>query len=146
MSNPILIQLAHAQVHFRGATLGKELNFTWQQGQHWAVYGDSGKSLTGLLETLLGKTLLSQGSLETPFAKDYSEQQSKVGQVHSFRDLIAQVSQDYPIRNKAGLQNFTTNSASIVPMSTIPSPWAVTSNPFLPRGKDPGQLKMLPSS
>jgi molybdate transport system ATP-binding protein len=58
------------------------------------------------LETLLGKTLLSKGSLETPFAKVYSEQQSQAGQVHSFRDLIALVSQDYPIRNKAGLQNF----------------------------------------
>lgn len=106
MSNPILIQLADAQVHFQGVTLGKELNFKWQQGEHWAVYGDSGKSLTGLLETLLGKTLLQKGSLETPFAKDYSAQQSQAGQVHSFRDLIALVSQDYPIRNKAGLQNF----------------------------------------
>lgn len=106
MSNPILIQLDHAQVHFRGATLGEKLQFTWKQGEHWAVYGDSGKSLTGLLETLLGKTLLSQGSLETPFARDYTEQQSQAGQVHSFRDLIALVSQDYPIRNKAGLQNF----------------------------------------
>lgn len=106
MSNPILIQLADAQVHFQGVTLGKELNFKWQQGEHWAVYGDSGKSLTGLLETLLGKTLLQKGSLETPFAKDYSAQQSHAGQVHSFRDLIALVSQDYPIRNKAGLQNF----------------------------------------
>lgn len=106
MSNPILIQLADAQVHFRGTTLGEKLNFTWKKGEQWAVYGDSGKSLTGILETLLGKTLLSQGSLETPFAKDYTEQQSQAGQVHSFRDLIALVSQDYPIRNKAGLQNF----------------------------------------
>ena len=106
MSNPILIQLAEAQVHFRGATLGEELQFNWKQGEHWAVYGDSGKSLTMLLETLLGKTLLSQGSLETPFARDYTEQQSQAGQVNSFRDLIALVSQDYPIRNKAGLQNF----------------------------------------
>ena len=106
MSNPILIQLADAKVHFRGTTLGEKLNFTWKKGEQWAVYGDSGKSLTGILETLLGKTLLSQGSLETPFAKDYTEQQSQAGQVHSFRDLIALVSQDYPIRNKAGLQNF----------------------------------------
>lgn len=106
MSNPILIQLADAQVHFRGATLGEELQFTWKEGEHWAVFGDSGKSLTGLLETLLGKTLLSQGNLETPFARDYTEQQSEAGQVNSFRDLIALVSQDYPIRNKAGLQNF----------------------------------------
>ena len=106
MSNPILIQLADAQVHFRGTTLGEKLNFSWKKGEQWAVYGDSGKSLTGLLETLLGKTLLQQGSLETPFAKDYTEQQSQAGQVHSFRDLIALVSQDYPIRNKAGLQNF----------------------------------------
>lgn len=106
MSNPILIQLADAQVHFRGTTLGEKLNFTWKKGEQWAVYGDSGKSLTGILETLLGKTLLSQGSLETPFAKDYTYQQSQAGQVHSFRDLIALVSQDYPIRNKAGLQNF----------------------------------------
>jgi molybdate transport system ATP-binding protein len=106
MSTHILLQLAKAVVHFRGEKLGMELNFTWKQREHWAVYGDSGKSLTGLLETLLGKTLLAQGSLETPFARDYTEQQSQAGKVHSFRDLIALVSQDYPIRNKAGLQNF----------------------------------------
>ena len=106
MSTHILLQLANATMHFRGEKLGMELNFTWKQGEHWAVYGDSGKTLTLLLETLLGKTLLAQGSLATPFAGDYSAQQSQTGQVHSFRDLIALVSQDYPIRNKAGLQNF----------------------------------------
>jgi len=93
-------------VHFRGENLGEGLHFTWKQGEHWAVYGDSGKSLTGLLETLLGKTLLSQGHLLTPFADEYVAKQNLAGQVHSFRDLIALVSQDYPIRNKAGLQNF----------------------------------------
>jgi len=106
MPNPILIQLSSAQVHFRGENLGEGLHFTWKQGEHWAVYGDSGKSLTGLLETLLGKTLLSQGHLLTPFADEYVAKQNLAGQVHSFRDLIALVSQDYPIRNKAGLQNF----------------------------------------
>ena len=93
-------------MHFRGENLGEGLHFTWKQGEHWAVYGDSGKSLTGLLETLLGKTLLSQGHLLTPFADEYVAKQNLAGQVHSFRDLIALVSQDYPIRNKAGLQNF----------------------------------------
>ncbi len=106
MPNPILIQLSSAKVHFRGENLGEGLHFTWKQGEHWAVYGDSGKSLTGLLETLLGKTLLSQGHLLTPFADEYVAKQNLAGQVHSFRDLIALVSQDYPIRNKAGLQNF----------------------------------------
>lgn len=106
MSSPILLQLANARVHFQGEKLGEEIQFTWKQGEHWAVYGDSGKTLTGLLETLLGRTLMAQGSLETPFARDYTEQQSQAGQVHSFRDLIALVSQDYPIRNKAGVQNF----------------------------------------
>lgn len=125
MPNPILIQLSSAQVHFRGENLGEGLHFTWKQGEHWAVYGDSGKSLTGLLETLLGKTLLSQGHLLTPFADEYVAKQNLAGQVHSFRDLIALVSQDYPIRNKAGLQNFyyqqRFNSADVHDTITVSS-------------------------
>ena len=125
MPNPILIQLSSAQVHFRGENLGERLHFTWKQGEHWAVYGDSGKSLTGLLETLLGKTLLSQGHLLTPFADEYVAKQNLAGQVHSFRDLIALVSQDYPIRNKAGLQNFyyqqRFNSADVHDTITVSS-------------------------
>lgn len=106
MFNPILIQLADVQVHYRGAPLFEDLCFTWKQGEHWAIFGDSGKVLTGFLETLLGRTLLQKGTVNRPFATTYSQQKNKEGQVYSFRDLMALISQDYPIRNRAGLQNF----------------------------------------
>ena len=140
MSDSILLKVVAAQVHFRGAPLFENLEFTWKKGEHWAVFGDSGRALTGFLETLLGRTLLQKGTVARPLAEAYTQQKNKDGQVHAFRDLLALISQDYQIRNTSGLQNFyyqqRFNSAEVDDTltvaaylqknaSTLPGPWTL---------------------
>jgi molybdate transport system ATP-binding protein len=102
----MLLNVENAQVHYLGKVTFQQLNFTWQEGQHWAIIGDSGRELTAFLETLRGSTHLPEGRVSRPFADSYTWEKNKEGSVNSFRDLMAYVSQQYRFRNKSNLQNF----------------------------------------
>ena len=106
MTSKTLLQIENAQVNYLGKATFDQLNFTWNEGQHWAITGDSGRELTAFLETLRGTTHLPEGRILKPFAADYISQKTEEGSIHSFRDLIAYVSQQYRFRNKSNLQNF----------------------------------------
>lgn len=106
MTSKTLIQIENAQVNYLGKATFDQLNFTWNEGQNWAITGDSGRELTAFLETLRGTTHLPEGRILRPFAADYISQKTEEGIVHSFRDLISYVSQQYRFRNKSNLQNF----------------------------------------
>lgn len=101
-----LIKVSGATVRYLDQLVFDGLEFDWQEGQHWAIVGDSGKQLTAFLDTLLGRTMVTRGSIIRPFAAAYQKEQEEKGEVHSFRDLIAVVSQQYPFKNKSNLQNF----------------------------------------
>ncbi|WP_370871243.1 ATP-binding cassette domain-containing protein [Algoriphagus sp.] len=106
MISNTLLQVENAQVHYLGKVTFQRLNFSWQEGQHWAIIGDSGRELTAFLETLRGSTHLPQGRISRPFSESYTSNKTKEGSVSSFRDLMAYVSQQYRFRNKSNLQNF----------------------------------------
>ncbi len=106
MTDDSLIFLKSLVVQQADARLFENLNFDWRRGQHWAVIGESGKELTAFLETLRGNTILSSGIIQRPFSKDYFLKKSSKGKVHSYRDLIAYVSQKYELKNRSNLQNF----------------------------------------
>lgn len=106
MTSKTLLQIDNARVNYMGKATFENLNFTWESGQHWAITGDSGRELTAFLETLRGSTHLPEGRFFKPFADEYITQKTEEGSVHSFRDLIAYVSQQYRFRNKSNLQNF----------------------------------------
>ena len=140
MTSKILLEIENAQVNYLGKATFDQLNFTWQEGQHWAITGDSGRELTAFLETLRGSTHLPEGRISRTFASEYIAQKTDEGSVHSFRDLIAYVSQQYRFRNKSNLQNFyfqqrfnsseadeaATVSAYLKENSTpIPGPWTL---------------------
>ena len=127
-------------MNYLGKATFDQLNFTWQEGQNWAITGDSGRELTAFLETLRGSTHLPEGRISRTFASEYIAQKTDEGSVHSFRDLIAYVSQQYRFRNKSNLQNFyfqqrfnsseadeaATVSAYLKENSTpIPGPWTL---------------------
>jgi molybdate transport system ATP-binding protein len=101
-----LLQIQHAQVNYLGKLTFEHLDFAWESGQHWAIIGDSGRELTAFLETIRGTTHLPAGRFLKPFADEYIAQKTEEGSVHSYRDLIAYVSQQYRFRNKSNLQNF----------------------------------------
>ena len=103
---PHLIHIQNATVKQLGKTVFEGLDFRWEEGQHWAVVGQSGALLTAFLDTVLGKTMVPLGLIERPFAAAYQKQKNREGEVNSFRDLISTVSQQYTFRNKSNLQNF----------------------------------------
>jgi len=102
----IFLEINHATVQSFGRTIFRNLNFTVQNGESWAILGDSGKERTLFLETILGRTALIEGSIEWTFAAAYQNKQRSLGLINSFRDLIALVSQKYTFRNKSSQQNF----------------------------------------
>ena len=106
MIDDVLIEINSAKVFHGGIQLFENLNFTWEKGQHWAFIGNSGKELTAFLETLRGHTAIASGEISRPFAQKYSTIKNSDGQVHSFRDLIAYVSQKYELKNRSNQQNF----------------------------------------
>ena len=102
----VFLEIKEATVQSLGKTVFKNLNFTVQNGESWAILGESGKERTLFLETLLGRTTLVEGSIEWPFAAEYQVKQRDLGVINSFRDLIALVSQKYTFRNKSSQQSF----------------------------------------
>ncbi|MCH6235401.1 ATP-binding cassette domain-containing protein, partial [Cognataquiflexum rubidum] len=101
-----LISIQKATVRQFDKVVFENLDFEWETGQHWAILGQSGVELTAFLDTLLGKTMVTSGTIQRSFAKEYQEQKSEAGEVNSFRDLIATVSQQYTFKNKSNLGNF----------------------------------------
>ncbi|TFV94201.1 ATP-binding cassette domain-containing protein [Algoriphagus kandeliae] len=102
----ILLDIQQAQVFFKGKQAFQNLNFQWEEGQTWAIISESGWLQTAFLETIRGNTLIRKGKFQTHFAQAYVEEKSSQKEVHSFRDLIAYVSQKYEFRNKFNQQNF----------------------------------------
>lgn len=101
-----LISIKNATVRHLDKVLFENMDFEWNQGEHWAIISQSGAELTAFMETLYGRAMVIAGTIERPFSKTYQKQMSDEGKVNSFRDLIAVVSQKYTFRNKSNLQNF----------------------------------------
>lgn len=100
------LNLSQATVLKNGRTIFQDLDFQMQTGENWAIIASSGLEKTTFLETLLGRTSITQGKVERTFAEAYQENQRLRGKVNSFRDLIAFVSQTYTFRNKSNVQDF----------------------------------------
>ena len=105
MSDTIL-SIQQATILFKAQQAFQNLDFQWKKGENWAIIGDSGWELTAFIETLRGNTVLSAGKIERPFSADYVKSKTEAGEVHSFRDLIAYVSQKYVFKNRSHIQNF----------------------------------------
>lgn len=101
-----LIKINSAQVFAKGLQVFKFLSFDWEEGQQWAIIGSSGAEMTAFIESIRGNAVVSKGEIVRPFAQEYTEAKTRSGEINSFRDLIAYVSQRYEIRNKSNQQNF----------------------------------------
>jgi molybdate transport system ATP-binding protein len=106
VTDELLIEIHSATILQSGIQQFENLNFSWHKGQHWAIIGNSGTELTAFLETLRGHTVIKSGEIVRPFAAEYSSRKNAEGQVYSFRDLIAYVSQKYELKNRSNQQNF----------------------------------------
>lgn len=104
-ASPFLI-IENATVKQLGKVIFQQLDFRMLDGQSWAILAGSGTERTAFLDTLLGKTTFAEGRIKRPFAKAYQAKKIKKGEINSFRDLIAVVSQKYEFRNKSNVQDF----------------------------------------
>src|SRR5690606_37073836 len=100
------LSIENATVKHLGKVMFQQLSFNMLEGQSWAILAGSGSERTAFLETILGKTTLSEGRIRRCFAEAYQAEQSVKGEINSFRDLIAVVSQQYEFRNKSNVQDF----------------------------------------
>lgn len=101
-----LLSIHSASIQFKGQQAFEHLNFEWREDQNWAIIGNSGWELTAFIESIRGNTVMSRGEILRPFSIVYSNEKTQSNEIHSFRDLIAYVSQKYEIRNKSHQQNF----------------------------------------
>lgn len=107
MDNVIpFLSIEHATVVKSGKTIFQNLDFKMNEGDNWAILASSGVEKTAFLETLYGRTSVTNGRITRHFSKAYQEKQSSLGKVNSFRDLISFVSQAYTFRNKSNVQDF----------------------------------------
>jgi ABC-type molybdenum transport system ATPase subunit/photorepair protein PhrA len=106
VKNEKLLEIISGKVLMGGFQIFEKLDFSWEKGQQWAIIGHSGKELTAFLETLRGITVVSSGEIHRHFAHRYSQDKNTNGKVHSYRDLMAYVSQKYELKNRSNQQNF----------------------------------------
>lgn len=104
-ASPFLI-IENATVKQLGKVIFQQLDFRMLKGQSWAILAGSGTERTAFLDTLLGKTTFSEGRIRRTFAEAYQAEKSQRGEINSFRDLTAVVSQKYEFRNKSNVQDF----------------------------------------
>ncbi len=102
----LLLSIKNATIRQADQIVFQDLDFEWKIGEQWAILGPSGNELSLFLDTILGKTMLAIGYIERPFAQDYQKQKIAAGEVFSYRDLMASVSQKYTFRDRSNLQNF----------------------------------------
>jgi molybdate transport system ATP-binding protein len=101
-----ILSIRNATVKYLEKIIFEDMDFEWEEGQHWGVIGASGMELTAFLDTILGRTMVTKGEIVRHFAKKYQQEKKESSEVHSFRDLMATVSQQYSFKNKSNLQNF----------------------------------------
>jgi molybdate transport system ATP-binding protein len=101
-----ILSIRNATVRYLDKVIFEDLDFDWEEAQHWAIIGASGVELTAFLDTILGRTMVIKGEVIRQFAEVYQQEKKELREVHSFRDLIATVSQQYSFKNKSNLQNF----------------------------------------
>jgi molybdate transport system ATP-binding protein len=100
------LKIENATVKHLGKTVFQALDFEMLEGESWAVLAGTGAEKTAFLDTILGKTTLTEGRMLRGFAVAYQEQQTREGKINSFKDLVAVVSQRYEFWNKSNMQDF----------------------------------------
>lgn len=100
------LSIKNATVKHLGKSVFQDLNFEMLEGQSWAVLAGTGAEKTAFLDTILGKTTLTEGRILREFSVEYQEHQTREGKINSFKDLVAVVSQRYEFRNKSNMQDF----------------------------------------
>lgn len=104
--NTPLISVSGATVKHLGALLLKDVNFTINKGDHWAITGESGSGKTVLLQTIAGKFSLTGGNIYNYFLEKYLAANPEHDAHLIFHHLISLVESKHHFRNLSNTGDF----------------------------------------
>lgn len=100
------LSLEHITVRYLDKTLFDTLSWQINKGEQWAITGPSGSGKTALLNTILGKFNIINGSIHYHFYDDYCSRHTITDPWFNYRNLVAMVGHHHTFRN---LSNTTTD-------------------------------------
>lgn len=100
------LSLEHITVRYLDKTLFNTLTWQINKGEQWAVTGPSGSGKTALLNTILGKFNIINGSIHYHFYDEWCRQHTITDPWFNYRNLVALVGHHHTFRN---LSNTTTD-------------------------------------
>lgn len=103
MADQRFISLAHITVRYLDKTLFTNLSWEVNKGEQWAIVGPAGSGKTALLQTILGKFNVINGSIRHHFYDDYAAAHTISDPYFTYRNLIAQVSSHHEFRNRSNM-------------------------------------------
>lgn len=86
--------------------LFSNLNFTVEQGQHWALVGESGSGKSALLQTIAGNLNAIGGKVQYHFFEDYLRQHPGSHEHLTYHQLIALVEAKHHFKNLSNTGDF----------------------------------------
>lgn len=98
--------MEHITVRYLDKTLFDTLSWQINKGEQWAITGPSGSGKTALLNTILGKFNIINGSIHYHFYDDYCSRHTITDPWFNYRNLVAMVGHHHTFRN---LSNTTTD-------------------------------------
>ena len=100
------LTLEHITVRYLDKTLFTGLNWQIQEGQQWAITGNSGAGKTALLNTIAGKFNVIDGGIHYHFYDRYRQQRTITDPYFTYRNLLAQVAHHHNFRNRSNTTDF----------------------------------------
>jgi molybdate transport system ATP-binding protein len=100
------LSLEHITVRYLDKTLFNTLSWQVNKGEQWAITGPSGAGKTALMNTILGKFNIINGSIRYHFYDEWCRQHTITDPWFNYRNLIALVGHHHTFRN---LSNTTTD-------------------------------------
>ena len=102
---PILLSINNVTVRYLNNTLFTGLNFTINQGEHWALIGGSGSGKSALLQTIAGRFNITGGTIDYPVFNELLKDTSSGGKV-THQHLTALVEPRHHFKNLSNTSNF----------------------------------------
>jgi len=105
MGYPIL-SLQNITVRFLDNILFRNLTFTLNKGENWAIIGESGSGKSALLQTIAGRFNITGGEVHYQFFEDFLSKQSAASEPLTFHKLVALVEPKHHFRNLSNTSDF----------------------------------------
>ena len=105
MSHPLL-SIQHVTVRYLNNTLFKNLNFTLNKGDNWAIIGKSGSGKSAFLQTIAGRFNITGGEIRYHFFDDFLANPSRKDETLTHHKLISLVESKHHFRNLSNTTEF----------------------------------------